>query len=102
MISDYGIKDDEQFSHTGREDDFEGLSLVCEGFCEMTNDRIAASCRESGPIEERADRLSTTGDMGGTEGHRWIIIMVTKIERILLQTRTKETKLSRRRARCPL
>lgn len=66
LISDYGVKDDEQFSHTGGEDDFEGFSLVFEEFCEMTNDRVAASCRQSGHIEGGANLFSATGDVGGT------------------------------------
>ena len=56
------VEDDEEFSHTGDEDDLERFALVFESLGEAADDRIATPCGEGGHVRHAADRGSSSPD----------------------------------------
>ena len=57
-----GIDDDQELSHAGGEDDFEGFAMLSQSICEGLDDRVAASGCQSGHVEDGADGFAAAAD----------------------------------------
>ena len=64
MISEQGVKNNEQFPHAGGYDDFEGFSLILEALGEGFDGGVEALGGQGGHIEQAADVGAAAGDMG--------------------------------------
>ena len=63
LIPDQGVENNQQFSHAGGDDDFEGFALFFQALGELADDGIAAAGGEGGHVEHGADLFAAAGDM---------------------------------------
>ena len=62
IVSEHGVEGDEQFSHTGGEDDLESFSGSFQSLGESLEDGVGSTSGEGCHVESRADGSSSAGD----------------------------------------
>jgi hypothetical protein len=62
LVFEHGIEDEQEFSHTGGEDDFKGFARSFETLGKGADSGIAAACGKGGHVEDGADIASSAPD----------------------------------------
>ena len=62
MIPNHSIENNQKFSHTGGNNNFEGFAFIMQSLREAMNNRIATHCGKSGHIKDAAYLLSPSPD----------------------------------------
>jgi hypothetical protein len=76
LVAEHGVEDDEEFSHAGGEDDFEGFAMLSEAISEGFDDGVAAAGGQSSHVEYGAD-----GFTPATDGAFALVFSAVAIER---------------------